>query len=62
MYILAHNLLRLDTQLPAYVTRDSCANQQFAVTAGDLSPVLLELNGQGLAARRGARWFRYNGV
>ena len=48
MYMLAHNLLRLDTQLPAYVTRHVSANRQFVVTAGDSSAVLLELNGQAL--------------
>jgi len=49
MPILANNHLSLGTQLPVYVTRDFCANQQFAVTAGELSAVLLELNGQALS-------------
>jgi len=47
--ILANNQILLDAQVPAYVTRDFCANQQFAVTAGELSAVLLELNGQALS-------------
>ncbi len=46
--ILANNQILLDNQVPAYVARHFCANQQFVVTAGDLSPVLLELNGQAL--------------
>jgi cytoskeleton protein RodZ len=42
-----HNLL-LDTQLPAGETRHFSANQQFEVTAGDSSAVLLELNGKAM--------------
>ncbi len=48
MPILANNHLSLGTQLPVYVTRHFSANQQFVVTAGDFSAVLLELNGQAL--------------
>jgi cytoskeleton protein RodZ len=46
--ILADNKLLLDTELPAGETRHFSANQQFEVTAGDSSAVLLELNGQAM--------------
>jgi len=42
-----HNLL-LDTELPAGETRHFSANQQFEVSAGDSSAVLLELNGKAM--------------
>jgi cytoskeleton protein RodZ len=42
-----HNLL-LDTELPAGETHHFSANQQFEVTAGDSSAVLLELNGKAM--------------
>ena len=42
-----HNLL-LDTELPAGETRHFLANQQFEVSAGDSSAVLLELNGKAM--------------
>jgi cytoskeleton protein RodZ len=46
--ILADGKLLLDVQLPAGETRHFSANQQFEVTAGDSSAVLLELNGQAM--------------
>lgn len=46
--ILADGKLLLDTELPAGETRRFSANQQFEVTAGDSSAVLLELNGQAM--------------
>jgi cytoskeletal protein RodZ len=46
--ILADNKLLLDTELPAGETRHFSANQQFEVTAGDSSAVLLELNGKAM--------------
>ncbi len=46
--IFANNQLLLSTEFPAGVARHFSANQQFVVTAGDLSAVLLELNGQAL--------------
>jgi cytoskeletal protein RodZ len=46
--ILADGRLLLDTELPAGETRHFSANQQFEVTAGDSSAVLLELNGQAM--------------
>ena len=46
--ILADNKLLLDTELPAGETRHFSANQQFKVTAGDSSAVLLELNGKAM--------------
>jgi cytoskeletal protein RodZ len=46
--ILADGKLLLDTELPAGETRHFSANQQFEVTAGDSSAVLLELNGQAM--------------
>jgi cytoskeletal protein RodZ len=47
--ILADGKLLLDTELPAGETRHFSANQQFEVTVGDSSAVLLELNGQAMA-------------
>jgi len=47
--ILANNQIFLATQLPAGVARHFSPNQQFAVTAGDFSAVLLELNGRALS-------------
>ena len=46
--ILADNKLLLDAELPAGETRHFSASQQFEVTAGDSSAVLLELNGQAM--------------
>jgi cytoskeletal protein RodZ len=46
--ILADGKLLLDTELPAGETRHFFANQQFEVSAGDSSAVLLELNGQAM--------------
>jgi cytoskeleton protein RodZ len=46
--ILADHQLLLDAELPAGETRHFSANQQFEVTAGDSSAVLLELNGQAM--------------
>jgi cytoskeleton protein RodZ len=46
--ILADRNLLLDTELPAGETRHFSANQQFEVTAGDSSAVLLELNGKAM--------------
>jgi cytoskeletal protein RodZ len=46
--VTADGKLLLDTQLPAGETRHFSANQQFEVTAGDSSAVLLELNGQAM--------------
>jgi cytoskeleton protein RodZ len=46
--VLADNNLLLDTDLPAGETRHFSANQQFEVSAGDSSAVLLELNGQAM--------------
>jgi cytoskeletal protein RodZ len=46
--IRADNKLLLDTELPAGETRHFSAKQQFEVTAGDSSAVLLELNGQAM--------------
>jgi hypothetical protein len=46
--ILADHNLLLDTELPAGETRHFSANQQFEVTAGDSSAVLLELNGKAM--------------
>jgi cytoskeleton protein RodZ len=46
--VVADNNLLLDTELPAGETRHFSANQQFEVSAGDSSAVLLELNGQAM--------------
>jgi len=46
--ILADHNLLLDTEMPAGETRHFSANQQFEVTAGDSSAVLLELNGKAM--------------
>lgn len=46
--VLADNILLLDTELPAGETRHFSADQQFEVSAGDSSAVLLELNGQAM--------------
>jgi cytoskeleton protein RodZ len=46
--ILADNKLLLDAELPAGENRHFSANQQFEVTAGDSSAVLLELNGKAM--------------
>jgi cytoskeletal protein RodZ len=46
--VLADNKLLLDSELPAGETRHFSANQQFEVSAGDSSAVLLELNGQAM--------------
>ena len=46
--VMADGKLLLDTELPAGETRRFSANQQFEVTAGDSSAVLLELNGQAM--------------
>jgi cytoskeletal protein RodZ len=46
--ILADNKLLLDAELPARETRHFSANQQFEVTAGNSSAVLLELNGKAM--------------
>ncbi len=46
--ILADNRLLLDRKLPAGETRHFSAKQQFEVTAGDSSAVLLELNGKAM--------------
>ena len=48
--ILADGKLLLDAELPAGESRHFSANQQFEVTAGDSSAVLLELNGQAMPA------------
>jgi cytoskeletal protein RodZ len=46
--VLADGKVQLDAELPAGETRHFSANQQFQVTAGDSSAVLLELNGQAM--------------
>ncbi len=46
--ILGDGKLLLDVELPAGETRHFSANEQFEVTAGDSSAVLLELNGQAM--------------
>jgi cytoskeleton protein RodZ len=46
--IVADGKMLLDTELPAGETRHFSATQQFEVTAGDSSAVLLELNGQAM--------------
>lgn len=46
--IVADDKLLLDTEFPAGETRHFFAHQQFEVTAGDSSAVLLELNGQAM--------------
>jgi hypothetical protein len=46
--ILADSKLLLDAELPAGETRHFSANQEFEVTAGDSSAVLLELNGKAM--------------
>ena len=46
--ILADEKLLLDVELPAGETRHFSARQQFEVTAGDSSAVLLELNGRAM--------------
>jgi cytoskeleton protein RodZ len=46
--IVADGKLLLDTELPASETRHFSATQQFEVSAGDSSAVLLELNGQAM--------------
>jgi len=46
--VAADGKLLLDTELPAGETRRFSAKQQFEVTAGDSSAVLLELNGQAM--------------
>jgi cytoskeleton protein RodZ len=46
--VLGDSRLLLDAELPAGETRHLTAREQFAVTAGDSSAVLLELNGQAM--------------
>jgi cytoskeletal protein RodZ len=46
--VMSDGKLLLDTELPAGETRRFSAKQQFEVTAGDSSAVLLELNGQAM--------------
>jgi cytoskeletal protein RodZ len=46
--VSADNKLLLDADLPAGETRHFFASEQFEVTAGDSSAVLLELNGQAM--------------
>lgn len=46
--IVADGKSLLDTELPAGETRHFFASQQFEVSAGDSSAVLLELNGQAM--------------
>ena len=46
--ILADGKLLLDAELSAGETRHFSASQQFEITAGDSSAVLLELNGQAM--------------
>jgi cytoskeleton protein RodZ len=46
--VLGDNQLLLDAELPAGETRHFSANQEFKVTAGDSSAVLLELNGKAM--------------
>ncbi len=46
--VVADGALVLDTELPAGETRHFSAKEQFEVTAGDSSAVLLELNGQAM--------------
>jgi len=46
--ILADDKLLLDSELPAGETRHFSAGQQFQVTAGDSSAVLLKLNGKAM--------------
>ena len=46
--ILADDKLLLDSELPAGETRHFSASQQFQVTAGDSSAVLLKLNGKAM--------------
>jgi len=46
--ILADGAILLDAELPAGETRHFSAKQQFEVTAGDSSAVLLELNGRAM--------------
>lgn len=46
--VLGDGKLLLDAELPAGETRHLTATQQFEVTAGDSSAVLLELNGQAM--------------
>jgi cytoskeletal protein RodZ len=46
--ILADDKLLLDAEVPAGETRHFSAAQQFEITAGDSSAVLLELNGQAM--------------
>jgi cytoskeletal protein RodZ len=46
--IVADDKLLLDAELPAGENRHFSANQQFEVTAGDSSAVLLELNGKAM--------------
>jgi cytoskeletal protein RodZ len=46
--VLGDGKLLLDAELPAGETRRLAAQQQFEVTAGDSSAVLLELNGQAM--------------
>jgi cytoskeletal protein RodZ len=46
--ILGDDKLLLDAEVPAGETRHFSATQQFEVTAGDSSAVLLELNGQAM--------------
>jgi cytoskeletal protein RodZ len=48
--ILADEKLLLDAELPAGDKRHFSAHQQFEVTAGDSSAVLLELNGKAMPA------------
>ncbi|OLB21359.1 MAG: hypothetical protein AUI12_07635 [Acidobacteria bacterium 13_2_20CM_2_57_6] len=46
--IIADNKLVFDGQLPAWKNRHFSAHQQFEVTAGDSTAVLLELNGKAM--------------
>jgi cytoskeletal protein RodZ len=46
--VVADNKVVLDNDLPAGETRHFFGNQQFEITAGDSSAVLLELNGQAM--------------
>jgi len=46
--VIADGKLQIDSELPAGETRHFSASEQFEVTAGDSSAVLLELNGQAM--------------
>jgi len=60
--IIADNKLLFDGELAAWKNRHFSAHQQFEVTAGDSTAVLLELNGKAMPPLGAPGGVRYNGA